>query len=58
MKKERYYYNANTLKYEKVGTSVAQIALRAVGFMASTALFAFIILSLGFEYITPQPKRL
>ncbi len=57
MKKERYYYNANTLKYEKVGTSVAQIALRAVGFMASTALFAFIILSLGFKYITPPDQK-
>jgi len=57
MKKERYYYNASTLKYEKVKTSVYQIALRAVGFIATTALFAFIILSLGFKYITPPDQK-
>lgn len=59
MKKERYYYNPNSLKYEKARLNKTQIGIRVIGFLASTALFAFIILALGFRYIkTPSQKGL
>ena len=43
MKKIKYYYNTNTLRYEKLVTPLRVKLLRFFGFMATALVTAFII---------------
>jgi murein DD-endopeptidase MepM/ murein hydrolase activator NlpD len=56
MPKEIYYYNPNTLQYEKVKLSWGQRLWRVVGFLATTVFFALVILTLGYTFITPPSQ--
>ncbi len=56
MQKETYYYNPNTLKYEKVKKTWGQRISQVLGFLLTALFFAFIILSLGYTFITPPAQ--
>jgi murein DD-endopeptidase MepM/ murein hydrolase activator NlpD len=57
MKKIKYYYNTNTLRYEKLVTPLRVKLLRFFGFIAAALFTAFIIVSLAFHFIpSPQAK--
>ncbi|HEY5406472.1 MAG TPA: M23 family metallopeptidase [Ginsengibacter sp.] len=57
MKKIKYYYNTNTLRYEKLVTPLRVKLLRFFGFMATALVTAFIIVALAFRFIpSPQAK--
>jgi hypothetical protein len=57
MKKIKYYYNTNTLRYEKLVTPLRVKLLRVFGFIAAAFVTAFILVSLAFRFIpSPQAK--
>ena len=57
MKKIKYYYNTNTLRYEKLVTPLRVKLLRVFGFIAAALVTAFILVSLAFRFIpSPQAK--
>lgn len=49
MQKEKYYYNPNTLKYEKYKISIGQRILRIAGFFTSAFFFGFLAMVLGYN---------
>ena len=49
MQKEKYYYNPNTLKYEKYKISIGQRILRVTGFFTSAFFFGFLAMVLGYN---------
>ncbi len=55
MKKIKYYYNTNTLRYEKLVTPLRVKLLRFFGFIAAAMVTAFILVSLAFRFI-PSPQ--
>ncbi|MEO6188428.1 MAG: M23 family metallopeptidase [Ginsengibacter sp.] len=55
MKKIKYYYNTQTLRYEKLVTPLRVNLLRFFGFVASALVTAFILVSLAFRFI-PSPQ--
>jgi len=57
MKKIKYYYNTNTLRYEKLETPLRVTLLRVLGFLASSIVTSVIIVSIAFKYIN-SPKEL
>ena len=55
MKKIKYYYNTNTLRYEKLVVPFRVKLLRILGFLAAAAVTALIIVVLGFQLLdTPK----
>lgn len=57
MKKIKYYYNTNTLRYEKLVTPLRVKLLRFFGFIAAAMVTAFILVVLAFRFIpSPQAK--
>lgn len=59
MKKVKYYYNTHTLRYEKLETPLRVRLLRLFGFIASSLVFAAIIVAIAFHYIdSPETKSL
>ena len=50
MQKEKYYYNPNTLKYEKYKISIGQRILRITGFFTSAFFFGFLAMVLGYNF--------
>lgn len=58
-KKIKYFYNTHTLKYEKVELSLSKKILRVIGYLASVAVFASIVMIIAYTYIdSPKEKRL
>lgn len=58
-KKIKYFYNTHTLKYEKVELSLTKKILRVIGYLASVAVFASIVMIIAYTYIdSPKEKRL
>ncbi len=55
MKKIKYFYNTNTLRYEKLETPLRVKLLRVLGFIAASLVTSLIIVSIAFRYI-PSPK--
>lgn len=55
MKKIKYYYNTNTLRYEKLVTPLRVKLLRFFGFITAAFVTAFIIVTLVFRFI-PSPQ--
>ncbi|HSC37031.1 MAG TPA: M23 family metallopeptidase [Chitinophagaceae bacterium] len=51
MKKIKYYYNTNTLRYEKLETPLRVTLLRVLGFLASCIVASVIIVAIAFKYI-------
>lgn len=59
MKKVKYYYNTQSLRYEKFEEAVKTKVLRILGFISATLVFAFIIVYLAYTYLdSPKEKAL
>ncbi len=59
MAKVKYFYNTNSLKYEKVTVSIGIKLWRVFRFLAATAVFASFILFLAYSYLdSPKEKQL
>ncbi|MCS6992084.1 MAG: M23 family metallopeptidase [Chitinophagales bacterium] len=59
MKKIRYYYNTQTLRYERYVTPWHVKLLRFVGFISAALVFAFIIIAIAYTYLdSPKEKAL
>ena len=51
MKKIKYYYNTNSLRYEKLVTPLRVKLLRMLGFLAGAIVTALIIVVIAFQVI-------
>ena len=59
MKKIKYYYNTNTLRYEKLETPLRVKLLRIFGFLAAAFVTAALISYVAFQFIgSPKEKIL
>jgi len=59
MKKIKYFYNANTLRYEKLETPLRVKLLRLLGFLSAAFVAAIILVSLAYKYFpSVNEKRL
>ncbi|HTQ63943.1 MAG TPA: M23 family metallopeptidase [Puia sp.] len=59
MKKIKYYYNTNTLRYEKLETPLRVILLRILGFFSASIVTALILVSIAYRYFpSANEKRL
>ena len=59
MKKIKYYYNTNTLRYEKLETPLRVTLLRILGFLSASIVTALILVSLAYHYFpSANEKRL
>ena len=58
MKKIKYYYNTNTLRYEKLETPLRVKLLRVLGFIAASVVTAIIIVSIAFKYVDSPKEKL
>ena len=59
MKKIKYYYNTNTLRYEKLETPLQVKLLRVFGFVAAAFVTAALISYVAFQFIgSPKEKIL
>lgn len=58
MKKIKYYYNANTLRYEKFITPLRVKLLRVLGFIATAIVTALIIVALAFRFLDSPKERI
>jgi len=59
MKKIKYYYNTNTLRYEKLETPLRVTLLRVLGFFSASIVTAVILVSLAYRYFpSANEKRL
>lgn len=56
MKKVKYFYNTQTLKYEKLVVSLRVKVLRILGFVSAAIVTGFIFLSVSYR-IFPSPKE-
>lgn len=57
MKKIKYYYNTNSLRYEKLVTPLRVKLLRILGFLAGAIVAALIIVAIAFQVID-SPKEM
>lgn len=59
MAKTKYYFNSQTLKYEKVKHSVGVKLLKAMGFLSTALVFSFIIIAFAYTFLdSPKEKQL
>lgn len=58
MKKIKYFYNTNTLRYEKLETPLHVKLLRVLSFMATTVVTSLIFVALAFRYIDSPKEKL
>lgn len=59
MKKVKYYYNTNSLRYEKLETPLRVKLLRVLGFVSAALVTAVIIVSIAYRYFpSANEKRL
>lgn len=59
MKKTKYHFNTQTLRFEKVQTPLRVKLLKALGFLAASIATAFLIVFFAFQYIdSPKEKIL
>jgi murein DD-endopeptidase MepM/ murein hydrolase activator NlpD len=59
MKKIKYYYNTNTLRYEKLETPLRVKLLRVLGFFSTSMVTAVILVSIAYKYFpSANEKRL
>jgi murein DD-endopeptidase MepM/ murein hydrolase activator NlpD len=58
MKKIKYYYNTNTLRYEKLETPLRVKLLRIFGFIAAALVTACLISYLAFQFIGSPKERI
>lgn len=58
MKKVKYYYNNNTLRYEKLETPLRVKLLRVMGFISAAIVTALIIVSVAYRYFPSANEKL
>ncbi|ADY50926.1 Peptidase M23 [Pseudopedobacter saltans DSM 12145] len=59
MAKTKYYFNSQTLKYEKVKLSLKIKILKAIGFISTAMVFSFIIIALAYTFLdSPKEQQL
>lgn len=59
MKKEKFVYNTNTLRYEKVEYGWKRKLLQMIGYFSSVLVFAFLIMFIASQFIdSPKEKQL
>ena len=58
MKKVKYYYNTNTLRYEKLVVPLRVKLLRVMGFLASAIVTALIIVAFAFRFLDSPKEKL
>ncbi len=58
MKKVKYYYNTNTLRYEKLVVPLRVKLLRIMGFMAAAIVTALIIVAFAFRFLDSPKEKL
>jgi hypothetical protein len=59
MKKIKYYYNTNTLRYEKLETPLRVTLLRILGFLSASLVTALILVTMAYRYFpSVNEKRL
>ncbi len=58
MKKIKYFYNTNTLRYEKLETPLRVKLLRVLGFLTSSLVTALILVSIAFRYVDSPKEKL
>jgi hypothetical protein len=57
-KKEKFIFNAQTLKYEKAFVSIWTRIMRIGGFVMASLLFSFIISSIAYTFIDSPKERI
>lgn len=58
MKKIKYYYNTNTLRYEKLETPLRVKLLRVLGFISSAIVTALLIVSVAYRYFPSANEKI
>lgn len=58
MKKIKYYYNTNSLRYEKLETPLRVKLLRVLGFISAAIVTALIIVSVAYRYFPSTNEKL
>ena len=58
MKKIKYFYNTNTLRYEKLETPLRVRLLRILGFMTTSIATSILIVSIAFQYLDSPREKL
>ena len=58
MKKIKYFYNTHTLRYEKLVTPLRVRLLKLFGFMASSLVTAFIIVTVAYRYFPSANEKM
>ena len=58
MKKVKYVYNTNTLRYEKHVVPLRVLLLRILGFLAAAAVTALIIVAFAFRFLDSPKEKL
>ncbi len=58
MKKVKYYYNTNTLRYEKLVVPLRVKLLRIMGFLAAAIVTALIIVAFAFRFLDSPKEKL
>lgn len=59
MAKTKYYFNSQSLKYEKVKLSLRIKILKAIGFISTALVFSFVIIALAYTFLdSPKEKQL
>src|SRR5258708_17935026 len=57
MKKIKYYYNTNTLRYEKLETPLRVTLLRVLGFLSAAIVTALILVSAAYKYFPSATEK-
>ncbi len=57
MKKIKYYYNTNSLRYEKLETPLRVTLLRVLGFISAAIVTAIIIVSIAYKYFPSANEK-
>jgi murein DD-endopeptidase MepM/ murein hydrolase activator NlpD len=58
MKKIRYFYNTNTLRYEKQVVPLRETLLRILGFLSAAIVTALIIIAIAFRFLDSPKEKL
>jgi murein DD-endopeptidase MepM/ murein hydrolase activator NlpD len=58
MKKIKYYYNTNTLRYEKLVVPLRVKLLRILGFLSAVFVSGLIIVSIAFQFVQSPRERI
>jgi len=58
MKKVKYYYNTNSLRYEKLETPLRVKLLRVLGFLSAAMVSAVILVSIAYRYFPSANEKI